>query len=109
MEFSLAKWSTDLTKWTYRIKIYELQLFFSIKQLTRIKTRKGNATFYKNVVDSTVFGKRSTRGVIKQLLKEANPMFLPLCRGWRIVITPLHIRLKIPRTEISPLALLHFV
>ena len=38
--------------------------------------------FYKNVVDSKVFGKSSTLGVIKQLLKEANPIFLPLCRGW---------------------------
>ena len=38
--------------------------------------------FYKNVVDSKVFGKRSNCGVIKQLLKEANPIFLPLCRSW---------------------------
>ena len=44
MEFSLAKWSFVFTKWTHKIKIYELQLHFSIKQLIRIETRKGNAT-----------------------------------------------------------------
>ena len=45
MEFSLAKWSFILTKRTHKINIYELQLhFFSIQQLIRIETRKGNAT-----------------------------------------------------------------
>ena len=44
MEFSLAKWSFVFTKWTHKIKIYKLQLHFSIKQLIRIETRKGNAT-----------------------------------------------------------------
>ena len=67
--------------------------------------------FYKNVVDAKVFGKkRSTCGVIKQLLKEANPIFYPFVGvGGGMVITPLLIRLKILRTEISPLALLLFV
>ena len=61
MEFSFAKWSTDLTKWTYRIKIYEFTalFFFSIKQLTRIKKKeKKMQQFDKNVVDSKVFGKK---------------------------------------------------
>ena len=44
MEFSLAKWSFVFTKWTCKIKIYELQLHFSIQQLIRIETMKGNAT-----------------------------------------------------------------
>ena len=83
MEFSLAKWSFDLTKWTTESKFLNYSFIFLIKQLTRIETRKGNAKeFYKNVVDSKVSEKRSTCGVIKQLLKEANPILLPLCRGW---------------------------
>ena len=57
MEFSLAKWSFVFTKWTHKIKIYKLQLHFSIKQLIRIETRKGNATvLQKNAADSKVFG-----------------------------------------------------
>ena len=61
MEFSFAKWSFDLTKWTHSIKIYEFTalFFFSIKQLTRIKKKKEKEMqqFDKNVVDSKVFGK----------------------------------------------------
>ena len=56
MEFSLAKWSFVFTKWTHKIKIYELQLhFLSIQQLIRIKTKKGNATVLQKCVDSKVF------------------------------------------------------
>ena len=58
--------------------------------------------FYKNVVDSKVFEKkRSTCGVIKQLLREANPIFYPFVGAGGIVITPLLLRLKIPCTEIK--------
>ena len=81
--------------------------FFSIKQLTRIKKKeKEMQQFDKNVVDSKVFGKKIN---LWQLLKEANPIFYPFVGVERNVITPLLIRLKIPRTEISPLALLLFV
>ena len=34
-------------------------------------------------------------------MKEANPIFYPFVGVGGIVITPLHIRLKIPRTEIK--------
>ena len=57
MEFSLAKRGFVFTKWTHKIKIYNLYLRFSIKRLIRIETRKGNATvLQKNAADSKVCG-----------------------------------------------------